>query len=74
MPFDARIELGPLCVSQGCRVRFEAFPNGIQQIRLLGRREVFNLISKSALTYNRSAVFGVWQAEARAVTSSEWIL
>lgn len=26
MPFDARIEFGPLCVCQGCCVGFRGFP------------------------------------------------
>src|SRR5271166_2956637 len=39
MPSDAVIELRPLRIRQRCRVRFQAFPDGIEQFCLLRRGE-----------------------------------
>ena len=48
MPGDAVVKLRALRISQGCRVRFQAFPDRIEQFRLLRRGEAFYLASQVA--------------------------
>jgi hypothetical protein len=48
MPGDAVIKLGPLRIGQRCRVRFQAFPDCIEQVGLLRCGEAVDLASKIA--------------------------
>jgi hypothetical protein len=48
MPGDAVIKLGPLRIGQRCRVRFQAFPDSIEQVGLLRCGEAVDLASKIA--------------------------
>jgi hypothetical protein len=48
MPSDAVIKLRPLRIRQRCRVRFQAFPDRVEQFRLLRRGEVIYLASQIA--------------------------
>jgi hypothetical protein len=48
MPGDPVIQLGALRVGERCRVRFQAFPHGIQQLRFLGGGEVAYLLKQIA--------------------------
>src|SRR5579863_885640 len=57
MPSDAVIKLRPLRVCQRHCVRFQAFPDCVQQLRLLRRREAVNLLSQIAHTVTTLARF-----------------
>jgi hypothetical protein len=46
MPGDAVVKLRPLRIRQGCGIRFQAFPDRIQQVGLLRCREVVDLASQ----------------------------
>jgi hypothetical protein len=48
MPRDAIVELRALCIRQGCGVRFQAFPDCIEEFCLLRRGEAFYLASRVA--------------------------
>jgi hypothetical protein len=48
MASDAVIKLRPLRIRQACRVRFQAFPNRIQEFCLLSSGESLNLSSQIA--------------------------
>jgi len=48
MPDDAVIKLRALRVRQGCGVRFQAFPDRIEEFCLLRRGEAFYLASQIA--------------------------
>jgi len=48
MPGDAEIQLPALRIGQGCGVRFQAFPDCIEQFCLLRRGEPFYLASQVA--------------------------
>ena len=48
MPGDAVVKLRPLRVCQRYRVRFQAFPDRIQQLGLLRWGEVFDLVPQIA--------------------------
>jgi hypothetical protein len=66
MARDAVIQLGALLFGQRKRVGLQAFPDGIQQFRLLSSRESFNLVSQIAHRLYASAVSTVRQAQAPA--------
>jgi len=46
MPGDSEIKLRPLRIGQRECVRFQTLPDGIQQFRLLGRRQATDLASQ----------------------------
>ena len=48
MSSDAVIKLRPLRIRQACRVRFQAFPNRVQEFCLLSSGETLYLISQIA--------------------------
>jgi hypothetical protein len=61
MPSDAVIKLRPLRIRQRCRVRFQAFPDGIEQFCLLRRRETIDLglqIAHTLITLARFSYSG----------------
>jgi len=57
MPSDAVLKLRPLRIRQRCSVRFQAFPDGVQQFCLLRRREAIYLASQIAHTLINLARF-----------------
>lgn len=48
MARNAGIQFGPLLIGQRCRVRFQAFPYGIQQFRFLIGGKALDLIPQVA--------------------------
>lgn len=48
MASDATVQLSALCVGEGCRVCFEAFPDRIEQLGFFGRGKAADLIPQIA--------------------------